>query len=315
MEATVIQTKTRNANSGFAACFKKEVMENLRTHKLLIFVGIGVGIVLFAFITLLMMWGINELVEDFDEFGQIMQMFDLNYMSSTMMFTSYMITYLTIVAVVLFRNLISKEIKDKKWILPMQAGINSRNIILARILVNLLTVLVAIAICCLLHFALTMAICKPLDVTKDGWDHLVGQFGAGEQIGTMFLSYLFMMLAIVFYCIITIALNAMTKKQWLAILIPLFILMVIETVFNMVHYRSGDFVNGVEITYALANWTPLLFSSQAVAMLPLSGQHYASVVIVQPTTAHWVVASNTLVLISAALIAGCVLLNRVKASK
>ena len=246
----------------FLVVFKKELREIVRTKKLYIFLSISLGLVAFAFLML----GLLQLLGNMAglELGsELAQVFKLTYANAASVFTSFFCSYFVIVVVIMLRNYMSKEVKEKKWLLPLQSGIKPQYLVIARLLAITLTILLCIVAACALHFVLCLILCKPNEIFV-GMDPETGNFlfdalTKSECIKNTLYSYGMLIVYLLFITMLTLGLNAVIKKPSAVVGIMLLLVIVLETVLSSITITAGAF------SATLADFTPFLFSSQAAA--------------------------------------------------
>ena len=129
----------------------------------------------------------------------------MSYLSSTSMFCTFMLTYGLIVTMILAGSLISSEIKNKQWILPLNAGHSSKKLFLSKLVSSECWIAGSTIIGMLVHFLFTVIFCDP----------------NGSFVWQILVTYLFIMLIILFYVDIIVCFNFITKKAWVGILISI----------------------------------------------------------------------------------------------
>lgn len=221
----------------FTACLKKEALEQIRTGKFLLFTLIGIGMVILSFVTLVMMYFIAEMGIDLGNLGES---FTPTFANGTMMFLSFMQSYFYIPVFIMTMSVVSKEISQKKWTLPISSGISPSHMIAAKFVVIVGSVLLASIISILLHFISTMLLSFVFMTPQISWQ--------SDLVG-MLKSYTYFIIFTIFIMTMLIAINAITKKGWPGITVVLSSVMVLPLVLGAIS------VGGTE----LAAFTPFYF--------------------------------------------------------
>lgn len=245
----------------FLVVFKKEWREVVRTKKLYIFLGISIGLVVFSFLIL----GLLQLlasIEGLELGAELMQVFSLTYANATSVMASFFATYFVIVIVIMLRSYMSKEVKERKWLLPLQSGIKPQYLVIARLLAIVATILICALAAFALHFILCLIFCKPslnfIGIDLDTGNMLYSALSVGESIGNTLYGYAMLLIYILFITILTLGLNAVTKKPSAVVGIMLLAVIVLETVLSSITINIGT------VEFSLASFTPFLFSAQAM---------------------------------------------------
>ncbi len=246
--------------SEFFAVFKKEIKEIVRTKKLWLYGGLALAIVVFVFLIMGLMQALLSTPGlEIDE--AIKQTFSLTYGSVTNMFCSFLAGYFVIAIIIFLRNYMSKEVKEKKWILPLESGIKPQNLILARLLAITLTIMSCVLLSILLHFVLCLIFCKPnnlIDFDAEG-NIIVTQISKGESIATTLYNYAMIFVYILFFTIVILGINSATKKPALTVIIGLLLILVVDTILSSVSIKVGG------VLTSLQSYTPFAFEAQALA--------------------------------------------------
>ena len=268
----------------FKACLKKEYLETVRGKKFYSLLALSVGMALFAMLYVLVMQLLKGVVDTNSEAGSQMSiMFEKSYMVGITFFQAFMQSYFFIVLVIVFANSISKQIKNKQWILPINAGMKPRNLILSKIVVSCVSVLICYLAGALLNFIFVISYCEPM----------------GATISDLLVSYLCGLVFIEFVVVVTISLNAISKKMWVPIVAVFAGFILINAILGNVILRVVD---GVSIT--ISDFTPFLFQSVAMAGGLMPYPWYA-----------WLSATITMVAIALGLIVWAMFSNKVKPDK
>ncbi len=244
----------------FLVVFKKEWREIMRTKKFYIFLSISLGLVVFAFLML----GLMQLLTSIDglELGEeLSHIFSLSYANATSVMASFFATYFALVIIIMLRNYMRKEVKEKKWVLPLQSGIKPQYLVIARLLAITLNILLCTVAAFALHFILCLIFCKPTEVIV-GADSETGNlmFAAlskGESIANTLYGYAMLLIYIMFITILTLGLNAVIKKSSAVVGIMLLLIIVVESVLSSITITVGS------VAITLSDFTPFLFSAQA----------------------------------------------------
>lgn len=224
----------------FKACIKKEFLDELRTKRFFKFCLFSVGMVIFTMIMFGMMTVVSRFTETYTSIeggemvGMLQELFQLTFQNSSMYFASFMVSYFTIIYMIMIMNLFGKEITQNKWLLPISAGISTKDMILSKILVKTLSLIISVIIAIVLHFLLTIIFFSP-----------TATFGYGQ----LWLAYLGLILLNVFLVTLILTLNAITKKGWLGITVGLCLIII-----GTLMLQSIKVGNTTLITY-----TPLVF--------------------------------------------------------
>ncbi|MFA6860527.1 MAG: hypothetical protein WCR30_03985 [Clostridia bacterium] len=256
----------------FKACLKKEFIEQFRTGKFLIFTVIGIGMAFLAFLTIGMMQAINELGLDM---GEMAANFEPTFLNGTMMFMAYMQSYFYIPIIIMVIGCVSKEIKLKKWTLPISCGISPSKMIAAKFVVVVSSVVVASIIAMLFHFALTLLL--SLFFMRPTINFV-------SDIGNMFRNYGLFTVFTIFLMIMIISMNAITKKIWPGIVLAVGIIILLPTILNTIIVGGEN----------LINYTPFFYLnevSKASYMLPTGNA--------SPSPLQWISSSLSTIGISA----------------
>ena len=216
----------------FKACIKKEIFEELRTKRFLRLSLLATAMTVLT----AMIIGIMSLVsklditvagQEADTITAIMQMFQPNYATFAMYFGAFMMTYFTIICIVMNMSVISKEIAQNKWILPISAGILPETMISAKLIVKTISVIVAEMVGIILHFLIAIICFEPIN-----------DFG----IGSLLLTYLAIIVFSMFMIVLTICINAISKKSWLSAALPIILLIVGSTTLESILVGSTPMI-------------------------------------------------------------------------
>lgn len=221
----------------FKACCKKEILEEWRTKRFLRLSLFAVAMVVYALIILVLMKFITKfaVTDDSDNFmGTLTTMFEFTYLNYTMYFVSFMITYYSIIYIIMLMRAFSKEISQGKWILPISAGILPETMTSAKILVKCLSVICAELVAIILHLVTLLLFFKP-------------QVGFG--IGNVFLCYLGIIVFSLFMSNLTITINSISKRGWVSALTSICILILGTSILENIKVKDK----------LLINFTPMLY--------------------------------------------------------
>lgn len=268
----------------FKACFKKDFFEQIRTGKFFIFLALGVGICVLSILSTFLISTIMQNV-DFSGLGEFAGEFEglisNDYAASLNYFMSYMISYFTIVVICMIMNTIGKEIKQKKWIAPMCSGVKPESMILSKILVTTLAVIVSVIAACLIHFVFTIIIFEPSKTLS---------------IGKMFACYGCYILFMIFTVVVTMSINAITKKAWVSPTIMI-IMLILGTSLMQTIKVAGEKTLIMYTPYAFYDLSYTLSSYAVMGAL------------------EWVISSLTFVAVTSLILLWAVKSNKIKASK
>lgn len=267
----------------FKACLKKEVLEEVRTKRFFYLLGLMVGIVALVYLMMAIMQGLNLMLDETtsEEISVVLNMFDFNYYSAYLMFSSFVVTYFSIVSIIMLMRNISKEIQDKKWITPISSGISPSVMIGAKIAVKVLSVAFACFLGCLLHFIITISTCSALQSSTIS-------FG----IGDLLLGYFCLIMIIIFISTLTICVNAISKKAWVSAVVGLIVLIFVTTILESISVDGN----------LLITYTPLVFYEVGLTNATLG-------------VAQWVIGSVSYVLVLGVLIFFAIHTSKIKTEK
>ena len=264
----------------FKNCIKKELLEELRTKRFLRITLLAISMVILTALIIGIMALVSKLEitmagQDSDTITAIMQMFEPTYATYSMYFGAFMMTYFTIICIVLNMSAISKEITQNKWVVPISAGILPETMISAKLIVRAISVIVSEFVAMIIHFLFAIIL---FDSTP--------AFG----IDNLLLSYLAILIFTAFMVVATISINAISKKGWLSAMLPIVFLIVGTTTLESILVGSTPMIA----------FTPFMFYELAInTSLTLNA-------------VHWISASVSLVVVSAGLVTWAILSSRVK---
>lgn len=216
----------------FKACLKKEFLETIRTKKFYINLGLAIFISILSVVYVIIMSIIKEYLP-VENLGPIARFFEKSYLASINFFASFIISYFLLLTVFYNCAAISKPIGQKQWVLPINSGMKPGILIGAKIIMEIFSAVFCLIISFILHGILTVIFCNPGTILFQ--DFLI--------------SYLFLTIGIIFALILTITLNAITKKRWVPVVTVLILVMIVTNVLESI-------VIGGE---SLVSYTPLAF--------------------------------------------------------
>ena len=201
------------------------------------FLQIGIAVVTIVYLVLLyfLMKYVKVEVGEGDVMEQISSMSMLSFPMSATFFGAFFMTYGLIITVILIGTLISSEIKNKQWVLPINAGHNSKSLFLSKLITSECWVTGSALVGIIIHFLFTIIFCDPL----------------GGKVWQLLTFYLFMVLSLIMFVAIIISLNFITKKSWVGIVIFLVSVMLLPAVFAEIPIGN----------YSLLDYLPLSFYS------------------------------------------------------
>ena len=221
------------------ACLKKDFIELLKTKKWYALLAASIGSAFLSLLVIVFFKVLQNSGVDVSSFigiedPSVASLFSITYSSSFMYFAIYICTYFAIIMIVLYGGIFSKEIKDKKWVMPLSCGIRAENLVLSKIIVNLIGLVVLLLAGCLINFVTTILLCE----------------SGGLAIGSLLLLYLMMIVFMVFMYLLTICLNAITKSTKISVIVSIVCLILLPEVLSMFKVANITFIN----------FTPFLFN-------------------------------------------------------
>ena len=267
----------------FSACLKKDILEQFRRKKFYIFLALAIGI---AFLSIFSTFLISTIMKSIDlsemgDMGEMVGIFGDDYYASISTFMSYMITYFIIVVTCMVMNAISKEIKNKVWVAPMCSGIKSSHMILSKIIAYTLSTVTTAIAACLVHLIFTVILFQPSEMAT---------------VGNLFACYGTFLLFLIFTVVVTMSINAISKRGWVAPVIMITLLILGTSVMQIV--EIGEFTTLIMYTpYAFYDLCYNIPSFAAMGAL------------------EWVVSSLTYVGIIVLMLTLAISSNKIKASK
>lgn len=264
----------------FKACFKKEFLEEIRTKKFLRYSLFACGMVVLALFVFAMMSLVSKIdIEESNEMmGALKDLFELTYANYTMYFCTFMISYFTLIYIIMIMNSISKEISQNKWILPISAGILPENMIFAKLIVKTLSLVCAEILAMILHFTTLLIFFKST---------------GGYGVPNVLLAYLGLILFTVFMSVLTLSINAISKKGWVSALVSISLLIVGTTILENI------VISGKQ----LITFTPFMFYEMAYnPSLTLNAM-------------QWLISIFTYLIVIAGLVVWAIFSNKIKPTK
>lgn len=273
----------------FNACLKKDFLDTARTYKFWVMVLCAVGMAILTFLLFVIMdlAGLGDISDIAGE--DIAILFQKSYFNSVSFFASFITTYFLLIMIIMYCNSIGKEITTKKWLTPVSAGIQPRNLMLSKIFTTFYAVMVALIVGCLIHFLITILYCSP---QPDGFT------GTVFQIPDILYRYGMMLIFVAFMTLLTITLNAIIKRGWIVATVMIVFLILVPKVLGSI--MTGD--------ATLVSYSPFLFMYQGLPESFRTGTSMPDI-----TTVQWLVSSAISFVLIAVLMMGAVFSNKVKA--
>lgn len=225
----------------FGACFKKDMLETFRTKRFWFMLGIGLGMVVLSVLVVLIL---NMVANFLDEKAPATLLFLSQKSQVISFFMAFMSTYFVFIAIFMFCNILPKEIKNKKWINPVSAGINPKNLVISKLLMVLITTVATAIVACLVHFVFTLCYVSP----------------ELFNIPELLLQYLCLLVYIIFIDIITICLGTITKHGLISGAVVIGLTLLFTTIFQYIPIGTSMFIN----------YTPFLFWQQCSSFTAIS---------------------------------------------
>jgi len=223
----------------FKACLKKEFLEAKRGKKFISIFGMSVMFSLFAILYVVIMKFASSMIQVDNSEMQVL--FNNTYGASMGFYGAFMTTYFFIVLLFMFSNSISKELNSKQWILPINAGIKPKNLIASKIISGVITVAISFIASALIHLVLTILLCE----------------SDGKTIESMLLSYLSIFIFLEFITIVTISLNAISKKRWVPMVVILGFFLLVSSVLQNIVLETIEQMGKI----TLNDYTPFFFQN------------------------------------------------------
>ncbi len=239
------------------ACIKKDFIEIFKTKKWFALFFASIGCALLSALIIVIFKVLQSSGVDVSSFtggdAELASLFAMTYSTSFMYFAIYLTTYFTIVMIVFYGGIFSKEIKEKKWIMPLSCGIKAENLVLSKVIVNFVGLFVTLLTGCLLNFIFSLTLCT----------------SGGLSVGTLLLYYLMVITFVLFMYVLAICLNAITKNNKIAIVVSIVALILLPEILSMISIAN----------VSLVNYTPYLFlnlvmSAGAVGLNTISAIEY-----------------------------------------
>ena len=217
------------------SCLKKDFKALTREGKNYILL---IAPIVFAIFSILLLVAINAIISNVDtssldeDMQLIYNLFEANYSMSLTFFSQFIVTYYTIILIVIVRNSCSREIKKNQWVLPMNAGISPRDLFVSKLISNLIWIIGSIFVASIINMLFTLTFCKP----------------NGFSIGMVFYNYLTNILFIGMITVILICIDYMTKKGFIGAIIVAIICFLLPDILSYIAITSST---------TLLNYTPL----------------------------------------------------------
>ena len=223
----------------FKACLIKDIKEQLRSKKFYVYLAMSVGIALFAVLIIAIMAPLSNFNMGDESLNEMIKaLFEPTYFNSLNYFMSFMLSYFLLVVIIMIRNSFSKEMKNNTYVLPIFSGIKTETIILSKIIVNTLSIVICYCIAAIVHFLLTIAFFTP-DIVS---------------IYNLLFSYFCFLLALIFFVVLTLCVDALTQNGAISCAINIIILILGTSILESVFIGKT----------ALIQYTPLAFYSLAI---------------------------------------------------
>jgi len=148
---------------GFSCCFKKDIYEALRLHKLLIFSLVSAGIMMLVYCTAMLVPKLMdtllatapELVVGADIITAFIEFaFPKSVSGSLMLYSSDVMTFYPIVCIFLTVGLLPGEFKKNKWDAPLCKGYDPGAFVMSKALVYGLLTAIPSTVCYFLYYVL-----------------------------------------------------------------------------------------------------------------------------------------------------------------
>lgn len=214
------------------ANMKKDFLGGIRSKKIFAYIFIPIGLLIFSIITIFLL---DAIMAGEMEEGMVQSPTrDIAFLM--FFFTGSMSAYFVIPMIFMLMGSVSKEMKEKKWLLPICNGMDNKKMILSKCIVNALIPTAFAFIGGLLAIACGYIF----------FDNM-----ASLTFFDLFLQVLTMSVNVLFYAVMTISLSALTKRYILSAGIPMLLIMVASNILGELN----------AICY-----TPFLFSVYSVGM-------------------------------------------------
>lgn len=146
--------------TGIKCCIKKDIKEVLRTGKLILFfalsLGIGVFIILFTFLFTNIPDELTSQLPGVDIEaleGMITQFYPRMVAQSVGVYSYYIGVFFSLVVIILTHNLLPKELKKGRWVLPIEQGYTRKDFVTSKCIVYGLLASVSVMTGYMVYFA------------------------------------------------------------------------------------------------------------------------------------------------------------------
>lgn len=216
---------------GLHACLKKEWLECIRGKRIFVYFGVAIGMFL---LSVGMIYLLEFISASFDE-NTVTNLYKVSLSGLTSMYNNNMLQIFSFVLIFTLMGCVSREIKAKKWVLPICSGLKPSDMIMSKFIVQTL-------------FAITAAISGYI---------LTVSFGALFMDIDMTFSVVIlkggaMVVFTIFIIVLTIGLSALTKNSAISAIIPIFVLMFLPLIFEVAK---------------ISEYTPIMFYNYACTFL------------------------------------------------
>ena len=198
----------------FVACVKKEFYEFLRGKRFLVYILIAVGMVVMNMGMLAISKILFEQLEGSDLDLGLEEINPFSLSISIADFSSNFISIMMIAVIIILGQSVSSEIKKKKWLVPICAGISPSKMIYAKFLVQCSIVSLTTLVSYLLNVLVSITFME-IDV----------------KVGIVVFTGISLVIAMTFISVLTLGISAITKKTWIAILIPILLYEILSMLF------------------------------------------------------------------------------------
>lgn len=209
------------------ANLKKDFLGGIRSKKIYAYIFIPIGLLLFSVVGLLLMTSIE--VDGTKQFkAEVMMLVSF--------FSMMMSAYYVLPMIFMLMGSVSKEMKEKKWLLPVCNGMDNKKMILSKCIIDSLIPTAFAFIGGMLSIVL-------------GYILFANEIGA--TFFDLFLIILSMTINVLFYSLMTVSLSALTKRYLISAGIPIFCIMVASSILA---------------NLGIIQYTPFLFANYAPGM-------------------------------------------------
>lgn len=216
----------------FGACLKKDMTESFRTKRFWFMLGVALGMVVLSALVVIVL---NIVCDFLEEKAPLELIYILNNSCPVIDFyMAFMSTYFVFIAIFMFCNIIPKEIRNKKWINPVSAGLNPRYMFLSKLLMTLITTVATAFVACVAHFVFTLIYANPADF----------------EIGNLIAQYCYLLIYIVFVMTATVCLGTISRHGLISGAAVIGCILLFTTILQYIPISAG----GTFIDY-----TPFLF--------------------------------------------------------